>query len=99
MGIPRITPGLELVDDEGDEVVVLDIDQADDTVELEASDGDSYSMSPRKNPKGPPSGAYRVVRGGSFFLDPLDLRSYSRSAAWPSFQGHRMIGFRVAREP
>ena len=60
---------------------------------------DSYASSPRKNPKGPPSGAYRVVRGGSFFVDPFDLRSYGRSAAWPSFQGHRMIGFRVAREP
>jgi formylglycine-generating enzyme required for sulfatase activity len=60
---------------------------------------DSYSASPRKNPKGPPTGAYRVVRGGSFFVDPFDLRSYGRSAAWPSFQAHRMIGFRVVREP
>ncbi|MGH9660996.1 MAG: formylglycine-generating enzyme family protein [Bryobacteraceae bacterium] len=60
---------------------------------------DFYSRSPRKNPKGPPEGAYRVVRGGSFFLDGFDLRTYGRSAAWPSFLGHRMIGFRVAREP
>jgi formylglycine-generating enzyme required for sulfatase activity len=60
---------------------------------------DYYSSSPRKNPKGPATGAYRVVRGGSFFLEPFDLRSYGRSAAWPSFQSHRMIGFRVAREP
>jgi iron(II)-dependent oxidoreductase len=58
-----------------------------------------YSVSPRRNPKGPDSGAYRVVRGGSFFMDSLDLRTYARSAAWPSFQGHRMIGFRAAREP
>jgi hypothetical protein len=42
MGIPRITPGLELVDDEGDLVVVSDIDDVEETVELEASDGDSY---------------------------------------------------------
>ena len=27
-----------------------------------------YSVSPRRNPKGPDSGAYRVVRGGSFFI-------------------------------
>jgi len=27
---------------------------------------DYYSVSPRKNPKGPDSGAYKVVRGGSF---------------------------------
>lgn len=58
-----------------------------------------YSVSPRKNPQGPANGAYRVVRGGSFFMEPQDLRSYARSAAWPSFQGHRMIGFRAAREP
>jgi formylglycine-generating enzyme required for sulfatase activity len=60
---------------------------------------DYYSWSPRKNPKGPEKGVYRVVRGGSFFVDAFDLRSYARSAAWPSFQAHRMIGFRVAREP
>jgi sulfatase modifying factor 1 len=60
---------------------------------------DYYSVSPRKNPKGPEKGAYRVVRGGSFFVDPVNLRTYARSAAWPSFKAHRMIGFRVAREP
>jgi formylglycine-generating enzyme required for sulfatase activity len=58
-----------------------------------------YSVSPRKNPKGPEKGAYRVLRGGTFFEDALDLRSYARSAAWPSLQAHRMIGFRAAREP
>ncbi len=58
-----------------------------------------YSASPGKNPKGPEEGAYRVVRGGSFFLDAFDLRTYARSAAWPSFLAHRMIGFRVARQP
>jgi formylglycine-generating enzyme required for sulfatase activity len=57
-----------------------------------------YSVSPRKNPKGPETGAYRVIRGGSFFVDQFDLRTYARSAAWPSFQEHRMIGFRAARE-
>jgi formylglycine-generating enzyme required for sulfatase activity len=60
---------------------------------------DYYAMSPRKNPQGPDTGAYRVVRGGSFFVEGFDLRSYARSAAWPSFQGHRMIGFRAVREP
>ena len=28
---------------------------------------DYYSVSPKKNPKGPENGAYRVIRGGSFF--------------------------------
>jgi formylglycine-generating enzyme required for sulfatase activity len=60
---------------------------------------DYYSVSPRKNPKGPATGAYKVVRGGTFFLEAFDLRTYARSAAWPSFQSHRMIGFRAAREP
>jgi formylglycine-generating enzyme required for sulfatase activity len=60
---------------------------------------DYYAASPRKNPKGPASGAYRVVRGGSFFVEPFELRTTARSAAWPSFQSHRMIGFRAVREP
>jgi formylglycine-generating enzyme required for sulfatase activity len=60
---------------------------------------DYYAVSPRKNPRGPATGAYRVVRGGSFFVEAFDLRSSARSAAWPSFQGHRMIGFRAVREP
>ena len=56
-----------------------------------------YSVSPKKNPKGPETGAYRVMRGGTFFEDGFDLRTYARTAAWPSVQSHRMIGFRVAR--
>jgi formylglycine-generating enzyme required for sulfatase activity len=60
---------------------------------------DYYYVSPHRNPRGPASGAYRVVRGGSFFVEPVELRSAARSAAWPSFQAHRMIGFRVLREP
>ena len=61
-------------------------------------DRDYYSASPRKNPRGPATGAYRVVRGGSFFVEVFDLRVSSRSMAWPSFQAHRMIGFRPVRE-
>jgi formylglycine-generating enzyme required for sulfatase activity len=60
---------------------------------------DYYAASPRRNPKGPATGAYRVVRGGTFFMDAAELRSSGRSAAWPSFQAHRMIGFRAVREP
>jgi formylglycine-generating enzyme required for sulfatase activity len=59
---------------------------------------DYYSVSPRRNPQGPATGAYRVVRGGSFFVEVFDLRATSRSMAWPSFQAHRMIGFRPVRE-
>lgn len=60
---------------------------------------DYYAGSPKKNPKGPAEGAYKVLRGGTFFVDAADLRTYARSAAWPSFQAHRMVGFRIAREP
>ncbi len=60
---------------------------------------DYYSVSPKKNPKGPEKGAYRVLRGGSFFFEGQDLRTYARSGAWPSFQAFRMVGFRAAREP
>jgi formylglycine-generating enzyme required for sulfatase activity len=62
-------------------------------------DRDYYAVSPRKNPPGPRTGAYRVVRGGSFFVEGFELRSAARSAAWPSFLGHRMIGLRPVREP
>jgi len=62
-------------------------------------DRDYYAVSPRRNPPGPKTGAYRVVRGGSFFVEASELRSAARSAAWPSFLGHRMIGFRAVREP
>jgi formylglycine-generating enzyme required for sulfatase activity len=61
-------------------------------------DKDYYSKSPRKNPKGPATGAYRVVRGGTFFMEPLDQRTYLRGAGWPSLQSHRMTSFRVARD-
>jgi sulfatase modifying factor 1 len=59
---------------------------------------DYYSSSPKKNPKGPATGAYRVIRGGSFFVEPLDVRTYARQAGWPELQAWRMLGFRVARD-
>jgi formylglycine-generating enzyme required for sulfatase activity len=62
-------------------------------------DRDYYAVSPRKNPKGPDKGAYRVLRGGMFVAEPFDLRSYARSAAFASFQGYRQVGFRTVREP
>jgi endo-1,4-beta-xylanase len=62
-------------------------------------DRDYYSVSPRRNPQGPATGAYKVVRGGSFFVEPFDLRASARFMAWPSFQAYRMIGFRPVREP
>jgi formylglycine-generating enzyme required for sulfatase activity len=59
---------------------------------------DYYSSSPKKNPKGPATGAYKVLRGGSFFVEPFDLRTYARQAGWPELQAWRMAGFRLARD-
>jgi formylglycine-generating enzyme required for sulfatase activity len=59
---------------------------------------DYYQTSPKKNPKGPANGAYRVIRGGSFFVEALDVRTYARQAGWPQLQAWRMLGFRVARD-
>jgi formylglycine-generating enzyme required for sulfatase activity len=59
---------------------------------------DYYSSSPKKNPKGPATGAYKVLRGGSFFVEPFDLRTYARQAGWPELQAWRMAGFRIARD-
>jgi formylglycine-generating enzyme required for sulfatase activity len=60
---------------------------------------DYYQSSPKRNPKGPDTGAYRVLKGGTFFMDPLDLRTYARHAGYPSVQTHRMVGFRPVRQP
>jgi formylglycine-generating enzyme required for sulfatase activity len=58
-----------------------------------------YSFSPARNPPGPPSGAYRVIRGGSWYEEPWELRSSNRSSGYPAFGGHRQTGFRAVREP
>ena len=60
---------------------------------------DYYATSPRRNPKGPATGAYKVLKGGTFFMDPHDLRAYARHAGYPSVQTHRMVGFRPVRVP
>jgi len=77
------------------------LDMAGNAMEWTADwyDSEYYSMSPRKSPKGPATGAYRVVRGGSFFGEVFELRTSARAMAWPSFQAYRMIGFRPMREP
>ena len=62
-------------------------------------DRDYYARSSASNPSGPETGAYRVLRGGAFNVPPSELRVYGRSAAWPSFKSHRMVGFRPVREP
>jgi len=55
---------------------------------------DYYGMSPRSNPQGPSSGEFRVLRGGSWFDNPLDSRAAFRARGLP---GGRFIslGFRL----
>jgi hypothetical protein len=66
MNIPRITFGLELVDDSGDEVCVSDIDESSGVVTLQLlDDDDSYTISVRE--------LRSKLRDGEFaVLDPDD---------------------------
>jgi len=59
---------------------------------------DYYAISPDENPQGPPSGDFRVLRGGSWGSDSADVRAAGRNR---SASGDRsdVIGFRCARSP
>ena len=59
--------------------------------------GDYYSNSPRLNPEGPARGNYRVIRGGSWGTEPMDLRAAKRSRYYPIIR-NPYIGFRLARD-
>ena len=60
-------------------------------------DEDYYRNSPKDNPAGPGSGEYRVLRGGSWYILPLDARATFRY--W-GVRGARdaVFGFRLARD-
>jgi formylglycine-generating enzyme required for sulfatase activity len=58
-------------------------------------DKDYYAGSPRKDPTGPTTGKYRVLRGGSWFNNARNCRSAYRDAVVPGYRG-RVYGFRVA---
>tara|TARA_B100000315_G_scaffold23964_1_gene20718 strand:- start:1692 stop:2501 length:810 start_codon:yes stop_codon:yes gene_type:complete len=57
--------------------------------------GDYYGNSPRLNPEGPASGNYRVIRGGSWGTEPMDVRAAKRSRYFPIIR-NPYIGFRLA---
>ena len=62
-------------------------------------DGDKYyAKSPKKNPKGPSKGSYRVNRGGSWSGLPAIVRSAIRSSVSPDNQSVS-LGFRLLRQP
>ena len=53
-----------------------------------------YVNSPQENPQGPPSGKYRLLRGGSWNNEPLNVRSANRGRSEPVNQGD-LVGFRL----
>ena len=57
---------------------------------------DYYATMPERNPQGPTTGRYKVVRGGSWKSEPPLLRSATRSGAAPD-QRTGTIGFRCAK--
>ena len=57
---------------------------------------DYYATMPDRNPSGPATGRYKVVRGGSWKSAPALLRSATRSGALPD-QRTATVGFRCAR--
>ncbi len=57
-----------------------------------------YSSLPERNPQGPTSGEYRVLRGGTWSSNGYYLRSAYRYRGDPSYRYYD-IGFRCARSP
>ncbi len=59
--------------------------------------GDYYINGPRFNPEGPASGNYRVIRGGSWGTESMDVRAAKRSRYFPIIR-NPYIGFRLAHD-
>jgi len=55
-----------------------------------------YSSVPAQNPPGPTSGQYRVLRGGSWFINQWNVRAANRYRVVPDYR-FDFIGFRCAR--
>jgi formylglycine-generating enzyme required for sulfatase activity len=58
---------------------------------------DYYKNAPKENPTGPKSGAHRVLRGGSWNIGAVILRSSLRNSADPSFR-NGFVGFRLCQD-
>lgn len=57
-------------------------------------DSEYYANSPNNNPRGPRSGSYRVMRGGSWYSSATDSRVAFRNSGDPSLR-YSTLGFRV----
>ncbi len=60
-------------------------------------DNKYYANSPHRTPRGPTSGNYRVLRGGSWVYDAWIVRVASRGRYDPEY-GNLDFGFRIARD-
>ncbi|MEC7641818.1 MAG: formylglycine-generating enzyme family protein [Nitrospinota bacterium] len=61
-------------------------------------DADFYQFSPKKNPKGPSKGKYKVIRGGNWRNISDDVRLAYRGATVPKIR-NKTVGFRCAKDP
>ena len=59
---------------------------------------DYYHNSPKRNPIGPFSGKYKVLRGGSWHNGPLGVRSAYRRNSQPAYR-YDHFGYRCAKTP
>jgi iron(II)-dependent oxidoreductase len=59
-------------------------------------DKDYYKRSPDRNPTGPSTGQYKVLRGGAWVNNPINLRTADRSSNTPDGRNND-VGFRCAR--
>ncbi len=59
---------------------------------------DYYTRSPARNPHGPPEGTERVLRGGSWYDFPNDVRAAVRFSLAPGFR-FDSFGIRCAKTP
>ena len=61
-------------------------------------DEDYYSKAPERNPRGPDSREYRVLRGGSWVYPERFARCSLRGWIFPDYRSYS-VGFRVAASP
>ena len=62
-------------------------------------DHDYYKQSPSESPTGPPTGGFKVIRGGSWNTSARNLRAADRYFDPPSFRSQYVPGFRCAKTP
>jgi formylglycine-generating enzyme required for sulfatase activity len=60
-------------------------------------DANYYKTRPHRNPQGPASGTWRVIRGGSWFSSPKDVRCAFRAGYTPKSRNDN-VGFRCAQD-